>query len=143
MSIRPIRSLGRVVVLLSMAWGCVAWAAEPIALACGGDIIPVLRAVEELQRERTQVAQRGDALALQVVDARLAVADALRRYSFRRYMQSDPADAIAAMRDAVYAAESVPRGQGSDIASTARAYLGVMVAAAGSTGDARPHGDRQ
>lgn len=103
--------------------------AAPTALSCGGDIIPILKAVDDLQRERTVLARQGDSPALKVVEARLAAAEAIRLFAFSRYAGTDPADALAAMRGALAQAEALPLPQRAELVASARGTLSAMIAA--------------
>lgn len=107
--------------------------AAPVALSCGGDIIPILKAVDDLRREQAELARGPRTLALQVVEARLAVAEAVRLFAFSRYAGRDPAEAIAAMQEAVARAEGLPRVPGADIVAAARGTLAAMRAAVDTT----------
>jgi hypothetical protein len=112
-------------------------------LACGGDFVPVLRAVRDLRREQAELARGTDTLALQIVEAKLRVAEAVQRFTFVRYAGIDSSDAIAAMREAVVTAEALPRGSAPELVATARSTLQAMLAAVGSTTEARLRGLQQ
>lgn len=107
--------------------------APPVALACGSAFMPMLNAVNDLRREEAVLARGTDALALRVVQARLAVAEAVQRFTLSRYAGSDLTEALAAMRQAVAKAEALPRAQGAALVVSTRSTLNDMLASAQST----------